>query len=1068
MNLKDIFLKNPDEQTLLNQGVVSVNDSADAQSLRVLQYEVSTFVCKGQYHKGLLKILENFNTNLAAGREQKAVWISGFFGSGKSHLAKILRALWVNQEFPDGQRALDVVTLPQDVRDQFLELKRNADRHGGLYAVSGTLSAGVSDFVRMTVLSMMFRSKGLPERYNQARFCLWLRDEGVLDDVKADIASKGRDFSREVGNMMVSSVLWESVLKAIPSLGSVDSLKAQLREQFKNQDDVSDAELVDIVKRTLSDNGQFPLTLIVLDEVQQFLNFVDDRSRKVQELVETMSKGFGSKILFVGTGQNALAGTSYLQHLMGRFPVPVDLSDNDVDTVVRENILKKRPDKEPAVRNTIDAAQGEIDSHLFGTQLAPQRYEQEDKAWIVADYPLLPVRRRFWETALKSADRTGTASQLRNQLRMVFEAIKVSKDEKLGYVVPSDFIYDQNVVSFEQTGILPRELRSTIEGLRASENPKEAGKGRILSLIFLLGKINEGQPTDRIPCTVKTLEDLLVTDLSNGHDQRERVEAYCGELVRDGHLMRTGDEYQVQTKEGTRWTQEFRRNIEILANNPDQLAQLRRDQLYRHLETALGRLSVQQGNVRVTRAIGKTTDRSMPSTSEPLLWIRNGWDTEEDTAHCEIRQAGMDSPLISVFLPKLSNDQIKTNLMEWKAAEKTIEYFGTQTSVEGRQAFEAMQTRKISAENALKALWSEIIDQAKVWIGGGTEISGLSVSGKVDDAIDKALTRTYPDFSKGDNPKWSDVIDSAQKGSTNCLERIGFAGDPKEQPVCAEILRQVNQSSNWNEIRSHFEKGTYGWPRDTIDGALYALWINGLIAVRKAGRELTVGEIPRKDIGSCPVVTQIIIITTSDKIKIRSVYRDAGVESQGGEELAKAQDFRKQLEALRQNTGGDAPLPAVQKPDWWDALDSESGLAYLKYIAENDAKLKEAIQNWKKIDETKNARLSEWKTYDTLLGFAAGLPDYSEWKANHDAVFDGRSLLRDPDPVPSLLHAVREALHEALKSAYKTYSDAFILAQETLESSSMWNRLSESQRNALIAQVGFEAAVEPKRGAHRH
>ena len=137
--LKDIYVKDIEGLSLLNEGVVTVNDNRDEDALRVLEFEVRTFVCQGHYENGTRSILENFLTNLQANREQKAVWISGFFGSGKSHLAKMLRTLWINQPFSSGQRALELVQLPQDIQALFKELDREGRKSGGLHSFSGTL-----------------------------------------------------------------------------------------------------------------------------------------------------------------------------------------------------------------------------------------------------------------------------------------------------------------------------------------------------------------------------------------------------------------------------------------------------------------------------------------------------------------------------------------------------------------------------------------------------------------------------------------------------------------------------------------------------------------------------------------------------------------------------------------------------------------------------------------------------------------------------------------------------------------------------------------------------------------
>ena len=101
MNNRDVYQKDPATQKLVNEGVASVNDETTRQALAVLRYEVETFVCDGQYAKGMTHILETYLKNID-NPQQPGVWVSGFYGSGKSHLVKMLRALWVDTVFEDG------------------------------------------------------------------------------------------------------------------------------------------------------------------------------------------------------------------------------------------------------------------------------------------------------------------------------------------------------------------------------------------------------------------------------------------------------------------------------------------------------------------------------------------------------------------------------------------------------------------------------------------------------------------------------------------------------------------------------------------------------------------------------------------------------------------------------------------------------------------------------------------------------------------------------------------------------------------------------------------------------
>ena len=108
---KDVYMINPLERKLVNEGVASVND----RNLNVLRYEVETFVCDGQYEKGMEHILDVYLRKLGH-EQQPAVWVSGFFGSGKSHLVKMLAAFWQDVEFQDGARARSLADLPDSIK----------------------------------------------------------------------------------------------------------------------------------------------------------------------------------------------------------------------------------------------------------------------------------------------------------------------------------------------------------------------------------------------------------------------------------------------------------------------------------------------------------------------------------------------------------------------------------------------------------------------------------------------------------------------------------------------------------------------------------------------------------------------------------------------------------------------------------------------------------------------------------------------------------------------------------------------------------------------------------------
>src|SRR5574341_164182 len=201
------------------------------QQIKTLRFELETFVCDGEYAHGLERILKAYLDGLNR-EEQKAVWVSGFFGSGKSHLVKMLRYLWEDYEFQDGARARSLVRLPAEVSDLLAELTNRSKAYGGLRAAAGTLGAGAMDNVRLAFVQVVLRAAGLPETLAQARFMLWLSSSGLKDKVVGALQRKNRDLTKEVRSLNVSTPLAEALLEADPKYGTVANAQAALRAQF--------------------------------------------------------------------------------------------------------------------------------------------------------------------------------------------------------------------------------------------------------------------------------------------------------------------------------------------------------------------------------------------------------------------------------------------------------------------------------------------------------------------------------------------------------------------------------------------------------------------------------------------------------------------------------------------------------------------------------------------------------------------------------------------------------------------------------------------------------------------
>lgn len=1059
---REIYKLDPLESKLANNGVAEVNDDFSRGALETLEYELRTFVCSGAYAKGMDSILSTFIRNVKSSGEQPGVWISGFFGSGKSHLAKMLRTLWVNQTLPDGTDARSLVDLPDEIRSYFDELTNLGHQMGGIHAASGTLGAGAENKVRLALLSIIFKSVGLSEKYHLARFELWLKSEGVLEQVKEYIQQHARGragedlWQKELRNLHVSPVMTKALLDTIPSLGSDPrEVRDMLRAQYKIVDDVSNAEMEEAVVEALAIDGEMPLTLVVLDEVQQYIADDKDKAYQVQEAIQTCCKAgsFKSRLLFVATGQSALSGLQNLQRLMGRFQVNVQLEDTDVDAVIRKVILQKKESKRPDIEAVMQENLGEITRHLRGTLIETQ---VDDEQWMVADYPLLPVRRRFWERVLPALDKTGTGSQLRNQLRVVHEAIKSNAKNPLGSVVPADFIYDQISTNLLQTGVIGKEIYEQIARLKGG-NDDDILKGRLLSLVLLISKL----PTDiphGIAATEAFLADLLLDHLNEGkHELRAKIPSLLEQLVEQGDLLpmntSAGVEYRLQTVESQKWHDTFRQQQTDLRGNPHQLETFRSKEIQNHIRRQLAQARITQGVTAESRNILLCFDNDLPSDVDKKLYA-HVLECSDSAFNDAVRSAGQDQATLFIHVPVLRRNDLYSAIVDYKAAEMTLEVSGVPSTDAGKDAKAAMDHRQKDADRTKKLILKEIFESIQVQLAGGAEVLGDTLTEQLVNGGKKACERLYSEFKAADVEGWGKVYDRASRSAdANALAAIGHNDEADKHPICTTIKRFIGVMKTGSDIREHFFSAPYGWPKDTIDGALYAMLAAGVLkASDNQEKPVDPKNLERAKVGQTKFRPEDVSLSKVHLIRVRSLINAIGVSCTSGEEQTKLGQAITAAKHIARSAGGDAPLPLPPQTTILNELEVLSGNAQLMKAYEQQQAIITEVESWKALADKSAARQNQWSELEAAVSYCHGLASYQELQTEIKAIKKNRSLLAEPNPVESLLKDAIEALRMAIMAKYDDFQNEHQSCIQDLKEDATWNKLSENRQKALLAK----------------
>lgn len=1056
----DIYQKDPATRKLVNEGVASVNDEKTSQALAVLRYELETFVCDGQYEKGMSHIFETYLKNIDQA-QQPAVWVSGFYGSGKSHLVKMLRALWVDTVFEDGATARGIANLPQGIRDNFKELSTQAKRHGGLHAASGTLGAGASGSVRLALLRIILNSANLPDQYHLADFALWLKDEGIFDQVAGYVTEQGKTWEHEIKRLHVSKTIREALVKTKPLLFHDErACAASLSQQFPSVKDVSSSDMVTMIQRALRKAGKFPLTLVVLDEVQQYIGEDSQRSIDVQEAVEACCKNIGGKLLFIGTGQTAVSGTSNLKKLEGRFTIRVELSDADVDAVIRQVILAKKPEAKSPIESIMQTNLGEISRHLAGTTIG---HRQDDIPNFPQDYPILPVRRRFWENTLRVLDQTGTDSQLRNQLSMVHKVIQTNLNEPLGHVVPADYLYFDSADKLLQSRILPRKVHEkTMSWIKGSE--EEQLMARACGLVFLMNKLGSQNDEIGIRATIDTLADLLVENLSHGSSSlRSKLPSL---LDKCQLLMKIGDEYRIQTEESAAWSDEFLSQRSALGSESHRIEAERDDRVRKKFGEMVRKLSLIQGSSKVTRDVYPVFDAQLPPDADQRIyvWVRDGWSIDENSVRADSRQAGNQSPTVFVFIPKRSADDLRHHLIDYKAAKATLDKKGEHhIPPEAQEACAAMKTTRSVAEGRVNELLNEAFSGARVFQGGGNEILGNDLREMVLEASGNALQRLYPQFHTADHGGWPKVYEKAQKGAPDALKAVGDEGEPAKDPVCKVILGFIAGGKKGADVRTQFESSPYGWSRDAVDGGLQVLLVAGLIRAQdERGQTLDPKELERKTIGKMMFKVESATVTTAQRIQIRKLLQKVGISAKQGEELAYVPQFLQKMFELANLTGGEAPKPARPDTAFLDEIRLTAGNEQLLALYNRRDELGSSIDTWTDLAERIAKRWPNWTVLKRLMAHTSGLHDAEVILAQMKTIEQQHQLLEDPDLVAPLIAGLTQLLRDELNRLNAEYVSRHKQGMGRLSGDSNWQQLEPEQRNQLLTEERLTLSDQPK------
>jgi hypothetical protein len=371
-----------------------------------------------------------------------------------------------------------------------------------------------------------------------------------------------------------------------------------------------------------------------------------------------------------------------------------------------------------------------------------------------------------------------------------------------------------------------------------------------------------------------------------------------------------------------------------------------------------------------------------------------------------------------------------------------------------------MDSRYARAVGERDRLVREVVANAKVFQGGGSEVIRLTLDERVRDSAGDSLVRLFPRFKDADSAAWEAVIKRARDGADQPFQPVGHADATEKHPVCMQVIATIAAGKIGGEVRKLLRATPYGWPQDAIDAALIALHRAQHITATLNGAPVPLGQLDHNKIAKAEFRVEHATLSVQDRLLVRKLITSL-VQCKSGEEGVKAPEFLNALVALARSAGGNAPLPAAPMTNDIEDIQRLVGNEQLVAIKDKATDLGSHIKEWTAARDLAAKRLPTWEVVEHLARHAGDLPEAKPHLDQIEAIRLHRLLLEPTDSVAPIRVAVAGLLREAVSSAHVAHAAAHEQAMATLAANEIWKKLDASQQAAILSAVGLTAPVKP-------
>ena len=560
MKIQNVFQEDINRKI---NGVVKVDQDAED----VLVQELDEYVITRDLKKHFMTFFNNYAESFHEETADIGVWISGFFGSGKSHFLKMLSYLLANREV-------------QGIRTVERFRKKFAD-DPATFMLIDSVTKGHTDTIlfNIDIEGSIHKDKTAVLRVFAKMFYNYLGFYGEnlkVAKLEQFIEKRGktaefrRVFEEKNGGSWIESrdafaFFEDDIVETLEEVLGMSEESA--RNWFNGTETVetSIAQLVSEMKEYVDQQPEDFRLFFMVDEVGQYVGGDTDLLINLQSLVEKIGSECGGKIWVVCTGQEAIdeiikARENEFSRIQARFKTRLSLTSSSADEVIQKRILKKKPEVEPELEEVYNQNDSVL-RNLFsftGAMLDIKGFSGPQD--FARNFPFVPYQFMIMQKVFAEIRKHGNAGKHlsggeRSMLSGFQEAAQKIEDRDEYALAPFYLFY--NTVH----GFLDSAIRRVIERCqKAADNGDgiEQQDVNVLKLLYLIRYV------DDIPANLDNIVILMADDIRiDKITMRKTVGASLDRLLSQNYIGRTGDTYNFLTDEEQDIQRDIYKNTQV-------------------------------------------------------------------------------------------------------------------------------------------------------------------------------------------------------------------------------------------------------------------------------------------------------------------------------------------------------------------------------------------------------------------------------------------------------------------------------------------------------------------------